>query len=156
MLHVQVKVLDDRYLDGTFPLPAYNTPGSAGYDVRAAIQEPRVLLPGECVLIPTGLALYQPDPNYVGDLLPRSGLGHKHGIILGNGTGTIDSDYQGELKISCWNRSDVPFTINPGDRIAQMIYKRIEQAEFRVLGPDEDWVGYSERGEDGFNSSGVK
>ena len=149
MLDVQVKILDKRYGDA-WPLPEYATPGSAGFDLRAAINEPLVLAPGECQLIGTGLCLYQPDPGYVGDLLPRSGLGHKHGIILGNTIGTIDSDYQGELKISCWNRSSEAYEIKPGDRIAQMVYKRVEQAKFTVVSEFE----ISERAEGGFGSSG--
>lgn len=150
MLDVKLKVLDVRYLNGEWPLPEYATVGSAGFDLRAAINEPLVLAPGECQLIGTGLCVYQADPNYVGDLVPRSGLGHKHGIILGNGIGTIDSDYQGELKISCWNRSPVPYKIEPGERIAQMVYKRIEQAKFTVV----DEFETSDRGEGGFGSSG--
>lgn len=150
MLDVQVKVLDERYLNGVWSLPEYATVGSAGFDLRAALRDPVEIMPGECVLIGTGLCIYQPDPNYVGDLVPRSGLGHKHGIILGNGIGTIDSDYQGELKISCWNRSGKTYQVVPGERIAQMVYKRVERAQFTIV----DEFETTDRAEGGFGSSG--
>ena len=150
MIGVQLKVLDPR-LGRDIPLPAYATPGSAGLDLRAALATELVLAGGASTLIPTGLAIHIEDPGYCAVILPRSGLGHKHGIVLGNLTGLIDADYQGELKISCWNRSDTAFTIAPGDRIAQLMFLPIARAGFHVV---EDFVA-SARGSGGFGSSGT-
>lgn len=144
---VQLKILNPKIADS---LPAYATIGSAGLDLRACIDEAITLNPGDTTLIPTGLAAYLANPNYAALLLPRSGLGHKHGIVLGNLVGLIDSDYQGELKISAWNRSQTPFTIEPFERIAQMVIVPVVQAEFSIV---EEFAA-SERGEGGFGSTG--
>lgn len=150
MLHtVQLKILDDR-IGRTIPLPTYATDGSAGLDLRACLSAPLVLEPGAAVLIETGLAIHIADPKMAATILPRSGLGHKHGIILGNGVGLIDSDYQGPLKISCWNRGTQAYTIEPGERIAQLVVLPIVQASFAVV----DQFEQTERGEGGFGSSG--
>lgn len=146
---IQMKILDDRY-GKTFELPTYQTQGSAGLDLRAALEEPLQLAPGKTVLIPTGIAIYIADKNYCATILPRSGLGHKHGIVLGNLVGLIDSDYQGPLMVSCWNRSDDHFTINPGDRIAQLVVLPVVQAEFNIVETFEE----SERGSGGFGHTG--
>lgn len=146
---VDVKVLDER-IGTTFPLPTYATEGSAGLDLRACLDGPLVLMPGESSLIRTGLAIHIADPAFAGLVLPRSGLGHKHGIVLGNLVGLIDSDYQGELMVSCWNRGKDSFTIQPGERIAQYVLVPVVQAEFRLV---DDFVE-SSRGEGGFGSSG--
>ncbi|MGH8493268.1 MAG: dUTP diphosphatase [Moraxellaceae bacterium] len=146
---VDVKVLDDR-IGTTFPLPAYATEGSAGLDLRACLDAALTLAPGESSLIRTGLAIHIADPAFAGLVLPRSGLGHKHGIVLGNLVGLIDSDYQGELMVSCWNRGKDSFTIQPGERIAQYVLVPVVQAEFRLV---DDFVE-SSRGEGGFGSSG--
>ena len=146
---VDVKVLDAR-IGTEFPLPAYATEGSAGLDLRACLDAPLVLAPGETHLIRTGLAIHIADPAFAGLVLPRSGLGHKHGIVLGNLVGLIDSDYQGELMVSCWNRGNVAFTIQPGERIAQYVLVPVVQAEFRMV---EDFDA-SARGAGGFGSSG--
>jgi dUTP pyrophosphatase len=146
---IQLKVLDER-LGQSIELPAYATSGSAGLDLRACVTAPIQIAPGETVLLPTGLSIYIADPNIAATILPRSGLGHKHGIVLGNLVGLIDSDYQGELKISCWNRSDDHFTVNVGDRIAQLVFLPIIQAEFSVV---EDFV-QTDRGEGGFGHTG--
>lgn len=143
---IQVKVLNARVAD----LPHYATPGSAGLDLRACLEQPLLIAPGETVLIPTGLAIYIGDPSLAATILPRSGLGHKHGIVLGNLVGLIDSDYQGELKISCWNRSDTAFTIQPNDRIAQLVFLPVVQVNFDVV---EDFET-SARGVGGFGHSG--
>jgi dUTP pyrophosphatase len=132
MRNIQLRVLDPR-LTGEFGFPEYATTGSAGIDLRACINEPQNLLPGECALIPSGIAVHIADPTLAGILLPRSGLGHKHGIVLGNLVGLIDSDYQGEIKISCWNRGNDTFLINPGDRIAQLAFVPVEQVHFEVV-----------------------
>jgi dUTP pyrophosphatase len=132
-------------------MPAYATAGSAGMDLRACIPGPVTLIPGDCELIPTGLAIYIEDPGYAALILPRSGLGHKHGIVLGNLVGLIDSDYQGELMISCWNRGETEFTIERGDRIAQLVLVPIAQMTFSVVEDFEDSI----RGESGFGSSGT-
>lgn len=150
MIDVEVKVLDAR-IGLAIPLPAYATPGSAGLDLRAALTQPLSLQPGRTELIPTGLAVHVKDPAYCAVVLPRSGLGHKHGIVLGNLVGLIDADYQGPLMVSCWNRSDQVFTIVPGDRIAQLVFLPIARASLRIV---EEFLP-SERGEGGFGSSGV-
>lgn len=146
---VQTKVLDPR-LGTEFPLPQHATPGSAGVDLRAMVKETTTLEPGQTLLIPTGLSIYIQNPGLAAMILPRSGLGHKHGIVLGNLVGLIDSDYQGELMVSCWNRGNDAFTIQPGDRIAQLILVPVVQAQFEVV---EDFV-QSERGEGGFGHTG--
>lgn len=146
---VKFKILDPR-VGKEFPLPDYATPGSAGMDLRACLQESLLLLPGQSVLIPTGLAMYIGDPNIAATVLPRSGLGHKHGIVLGNLIGLIDSDYQGELLISCWNRGQEPFTIHPGDRIAQLVFLPVIQVEWALVDNFEE----TERGQGGFGHSG--
>ncbi len=133
-----------------FPLPEYATPGSAGVDMRACLDEPLVLEPGQTELIPTGMAIHVDDPGLAAVLLPRSGLGHKHGVVLGNLTGLIDSDYQGQVFISCWNRGNASFTIDPGERIAQMVILPVVQVRFDVVESFEE----SERGAGGFGSSG--
>lgn len=134
----------------TFPLPTYATDGSAGLDLRACIPEPLVVEPQQTILIPTGLAVYIEQPHLAGLILPRSGLGHKHGIVLGNLVGLIDADYQGELQISCWNRSQQAFTIQPGERIAQFVLVPILHADFKIV----DEFNLTERGIGGFGSSG--
>lgn len=146
---VDVKILDAR-IGTVLPLPTYATDGSAGLDLRACLDEPLLLVPGQSVLIRTGLAIYIADPGYAGLVLPRSGLGHKHGIVLGNLVGLIDSDYQGELMVSCWNRGKDAFTIQPGERIAQYVLVPVVQAEFSVV---QEFVA-TDRGAGGFGSSG--
>ena len=149
MKRIQLKVLDAR-LGGAFPMPDYATTGSAGMDMRACIDVTLVIAPGETHLIPTGIAVHIADPGLAAVLLPRSGLGHKHGIVLGNLVGLIDSDYQGQVYVSCWNRGKESFTIQPGDRIAQMVFLPVERVEFeRVESFDE-----TDRGEGGFGHSG--
>lgn len=129
---VKMRILNPRV--GTeIPLPVYATDGSAGLDLRACIDEPVEIKPGQTRLIPTGIAIYLENPNYAGMVLPRSGLGHKHGIVLGNLVGLIDSDYQGELMLSCWNRGDTPFTVNIGERLAQYVIVPVVQAKFEVV-----------------------
>lgn len=149
MKKVQVKILDKRVGD-VFDLPAYATEGSAGVDLRACLNEPLSLAPGETKLLPTGIAIYIADPSMAATILPRSGLGHKHGIVLGNLVGLIDSDYQGELKISCWNRGNDSFTIQPGDRIAQLVFVPVIQVAFDVV----DSFTQTDRGEGGFGHTG--
>lgn len=146
---IQLKILDPRIGD-TIPLPAYATAGSAGLDLRVCIDEPLQVGAGETVLLPTGIAVYIADPDLAAVILPRSGLGHKQGIVLGNLVGLIDSDYQGELKISCWNRSVDHFTVNPGDRIAQLVFLPVVQANFSIVNAFTE----TDRGEGGFGSSG--
>ena len=146
---VDVKILDAR-IGTEFPLPAYATEGSAGLDLRACLDAPLVLAPGETQLIRTGLAIHNSDPAFAGLVLPRSGLGHKHGIVLGNLVGLIDSDYQGELMVSCWNRGNEVFTIQPGERIAQYVLVPVVQAELRIVADFDA----SARGAGGFGSSG--
>lgn len=146
---IQLKILDPR-VGTSFPLPAYATEGSAGLDLRVCIDEPMQIAAQETVLLPTGIAIYIADPKLAAVILPRSGLGHKNGIVLGNLVGLIDSDYQGELKISCWNRGQEHFTVNPGDRIAQLVFVPVVQASFSVV---EEFT-QSSRGEGGFGSSG--
>lgn len=150
MIDVEVKVLDSR-LGGAIPLPAPATSASAGMDLRAAVEAPLTLAPGDAALIPTGIAIHIGDPGYCAVLLPRSGLGHKHGIVLGNLTGLIDADYQGPLMISCWNRGSAAYTIAPGDRIAQLVFLPIAHAQFRVV----DEFAPSGRGAGGFGHSGL-
>ena len=147
MTAIDLKVLDDRM--AAF-LPAYATPGSAGLDLRACLDAPLVLAPGECSLIATGLSVHIGDPGLAAVLLPRSGLGHQHGIVLGNLVGLIDSDYQGPLMVSCWNRSDAAFTVQPMERIAQMVVVPVVQAHFRLVEEFDDSV----RGSGGFGSTG--
>jgi deoxyuridine 5'-triphosphate nucleotidohydrolase len=146
---VQLKVLDAR-LGRDFPLPDYATPGSAGIDLRACVDEPLTLHPGETELIPSGIAIHMEDPGLAATILPRSGLGHKHGIVLGNLVGLIDSDYQGQVFVSCWNRGSEPFTIEPGLRLAQMVFVPVVQAEFELV---EEFTG-SQRGSGGFGHTG--
>ena len=149
MTTLEVKILDERIRAN---LPAYATPGSAGLDLRACIEAPLILAPGETHLIPTGMAIHIADPGLAAVILPRSGLGHTHGIVLGNLVGLIDSDYQGPLMVSCWNRGREPFTVQPMDRIAQMVIVPVVQANFQVV---EDFET-SRRGEGGFGSSGAR
>ncbi|KQW66271.1 MULTISPECIES: dUTP diphosphatase [unclassified Methylibium] len=149
MTTIDVKVLDPRMAD---QLPAYATPGSAGLDLRACLDAPLLLEPGQTQLIPTGLSIHIGDPGLAAVILPRSGLGHKHGIVLGNLVGLIDSDYQGPLMVSCWNRGPVAFTVQPLERIAQLVIVPVVQASFRVV----DDFGASERGEGGFGSTGKR
>lgn len=146
---LQAKILDPR-LGDEFPLPHYATPGSAGLDLRAMLKQALVLEPGQTVLIPTGLSIYIGDPGLAAMILPRSGLGHKHGIVLGNLVGLIDSDYQGELMVSCWNRGQSAFTIAIGERIAQLILVPVVQAHFELV----DEFDQSQRGAGGFGHSG--
>ncbi len=149
MQKIQLKILDPRIGD-SIPLPEYATEGSAGMDLRAALDESTEIKPGETLLIPTGMSIYVEDPNMAAIILPRSGLGHKHGIVLGNLVGLIDSDYQGQLFVSCWNRGDTSFTIEVGDRIAQLVIVPVIQASFEVV---DDFVS-TERGAGGFGHSG--
>ncbi|MFN4291556.1 MAG: dUTP diphosphatase [Permianibacter sp.] len=146
---VQLKILNPK-VGRDFPLPAYATDGSAGMDLRACLDAPLVVEPGQTVLIPTGLALYIGDPGLAATILPRSGLGHKHGIVLGNLVGLIDSDYQGELLISCWNRGQHAYTVQPGERIAQLVILPVVQPRLRVVEAFEA----SARGSGGFGHSG--
>ncbi len=146
---LQAKILDPR-LGTEFPLPQYATPGSAGLDLRAMLKQDTVLEPGETVLIPTGLSIYIGDPGLAALILPRSGLGHKHGIVLGNLVGLIDSDYQGELMVSCWNRGQTPFTIAIGERIAQLVLVPVVQAHFELVEQFDE----TQRGAGGFGHSG--
>jgi dUTP pyrophosphatase len=150
MQSLQVKILNSRIGDD-IPLPSYSTPGSAGMDLRACLDESLNLAPAETSLIPTGIAIFVADPGYAALILPRSGLGHKHGIVLGNLVGLIDSDYQGELMISAWNRGASNFTIEPGDRIAQLVVVPVQQVEFSVV---SEFLS-SDRGAGGFGSSGL-
>ncbi|MAA74674.1 MAG: dUTP diphosphatase [Salinisphaeraceae bacterium] len=149
MHKLQVKILDPR-LGDEFPMPDYATPGSAGIDLRACIDAPLTLEPGDCELLPTGMALYIGDPNLAAMILPRSGLGHKHGLVLGNLVGLIDSDYQGQLMVSVWNRGGSAFTVEPGERVAQLVLVPVVQAEFEVVDAFES----TERGAGRFGSSG--
>ena len=149
MHSLQAKILDPR-LGSQFPLPSYATPGSAGLDLRAMLQEDLTLQPGETLLIPTGLAIHIADPGLAAMILPRSGLGHKHGIVLGNLVGLIDSDYQGELMVSCWNRGQAAFTLAVGERLAQLVLVPVVQAHFELVEQFDD----SQRGAGGFGHSG--
>ncbi|HEY7963340.1 MAG TPA: dUTP diphosphatase [Steroidobacteraceae bacterium] len=146
---LKVRVLDAR-IGTEFPLPAYATEGSAGLDLRACLAKPLELAPGRAELIPTGLAIHVEDPGLAAMILPRSGLGHKHGIVLGNLVGLIDSDYQGQLMVSCWNRGAEPFTVKPGERIAQLVVVPVVQVALQVVGE----FATSERGTGGFGHSG--
>ncbi|CAI1066783.1 MULTISPECIES: dUTP diphosphatase [Serratia] len=149
MKKIDVKILDPR-IGKDFPLPTYATPGSAGLDLRACLDNAEELAPGETKLLPTGLAIHIADTGLAAVILPRSGLGHKHGVVLGNLVGLIDSDYQGQLMVSVWNRGQKSFTIEPGERIAQMVFVPVVQAEFNLV----EEFDSSERGEGGFGHSG--
>jgi dUTP pyrophosphatase len=146
---IKLRILDPR-IGTTFPLPQHATSGSAGLDLRACVDAPLLLAPGQAELISTGVSIFVEDPGLAALILPRSGLGHKNGIVLGNLVGLIDSDYQGPLMVSCWNRGNAPFTIVPGDRIAQLVIVPVVQAEFAVV----DDFSASARGAGGFGSSG--
>ena len=146
---LQVKLLDPRFGD-SWPLPAYATEASAGMDLRAALDTALTLQPGDTALVPSGLAIHIADPNLCAVILPRSGLGHRHGIVLGNLVGLIDSDYQGQLMVSAWNRSDVAFTIEPMERIAQLVIVPVVQAQFNIVNE----FAASQRGEGGYGSTG--
>ncbi len=150
MRSIQLKILDSR-LGDSIALPHYATGGSAGLDMRACIDEAITVAPGETVLVPTGFAIHIEDNRLAAVLLPRSGLGHKHGLVLGNLTGLIDSDYQGQVFISCWNRSNKSYEVQPGERIAQMLFVPVEQVKFEIVEEFED----SSRGEGGFGHSGT-
>ena len=151
MQKIQLKVIDKR-LGDEFAFPAYATQGSAGIDLVACLDTPLTISPGQCELIPSGIAIHIGDPSHAAVLLPRSGLGHKHGIVLGNLVGLIDSDYQGEVKISCWNRGGEAFQINPGDRIAQMVLAPVVQAAFTLVAKLDETT----RGAGGFGSTGQR
>ncbi len=146
---VQLRILDPR-LGRDYPLPQYATEGSAGVDLRAMVEAPVELTPGDTHLVPSGMAIYLANPGYAAIVLPRSGLGHKHGIVLGNLVGLIDSDYQGQLFVSVWNRGQTSFTINPGERIAQLVVVPVAQVQFEVV---DEFVA-TQRGDGGFGSSG--
>jgi deoxyuridine 5'-triphosphate nucleotidohydrolase len=148
---MKVRILDPR-VGKEFPLPAYATDGSAGLDLRACLDAPLELAPGKAELLPTGLAIWVADPGLAAVILPRSGLGHKHGIVLGNLVGLIDSDYQGQLMVSCWNRGSTAYTVQPGERIAQLVVVPVVQVDFEVV---EDFTATA-RGEGGFGSSGKR
>ena len=150
MRPIELKILDPRVGD-SIPLPHYATSGSAGLDMRACIDEPLTVAPGETVLVPTGLAIHICDAGLAAVLLPRSGLGHKHGLVLGNLTGLIDSDYQGQVFISCWNRGSKSYDVQPGERIAQMVFVPVQQVQFDIV----DEFADSDRGEGGFGHSGT-
>lgn len=147
-MKIDVKIIDSRMVE---QLPVYATPGSAGLDLRACLDAPVTLQPNAWQLIPTGIAIYLADPNFAAMILPRSGLGHKHGIVLGNLVGLIDSDYQGQLMVSAWNRSGVSFTIEPMERIAQLVIVPVVQAQFNVV---SEFPVASERGVGGYGSTG--
>jgi len=151
MSKIELKILDVR-IGSTFPMPRYGTVGAAGLDLVACLNGSLTLKPGETQLIPTGIAIHIGDPGLAAMLLPRSGLGHKHGIVLGNLVGLIDSDYQGQIFVSCWNRGQATFTIEPGDRIAQMVFVPVVQAEFEIV---QDFAE-SLRGAGGFGHTGIK
>ena len=146
-MRIAVRILDPRLSD---QLPSYATPGSAGLDLRACIEMPLTIAPDQAVMLPTGMAIHLDDPGYCAMILPRSGLGHKHGIVLGNLVGLIDSDYQGPLQVSCWNRSSQPYTVQPLDRIAQLVIVPVKQVQFDLV----DAFTSSERGAGGFGSTG--
>ena len=147
-MQIDIKILDSRLNDN---LPAYATPGSAGLDLRACLDAPLTLEPNAWQLVPTGMAIYLEDPGFAALILPRSGLGHKHGIVLGNLVGLIDSDYQGQLMVSAWNRSSTAFTIQPMERIAQLVVVPVVQAQFKIV---QEFPAVSERGEGGYGSTG--
>ncbi len=150
MRSIELKILDPR-VGNSIPLPHYATDGSAGLDMRACIDAPITVTPGETELVPTGVAIHVSDPSLAAVLLPRSGLGHRHGIVLGNLTGLIDSDYQGQVYISCWNRGSNSYDVQPGERIAQMVFVAVEQVEFRIVEEFDE----SDRGAGGFGHSGT-
>jgi dUTP pyrophosphatase len=150
MKHIQLKILDSK-IGQKIPLPEHATDGSAGVDLRACLDEPLLIRPGETHLIGTGIAVHIADPGFAAMLLPRSGLGHKHGIVLGNLVGLIDSDYQGELKVSCWNRGNTEFTVKPGERICQMIIVPVLQTTYEIVEEFDE----SERGAGGFGHTGT-
>jgi dUTP pyrophosphatase len=147
-MQIDIKILDSRLNDN---LPAYATPGSAGLDLRACLDAPLTLQPNAWQLVPTGMAIYLEDPGFAALILPRSGLGHKHGIVLGNLVGLIDSDYQGQLMVSAWNRSSTAFTIEPMERIAQLVVVPVVQAQFKIV---QEFPAASQRGEGGYGSTG--
>jgi len=149
-MDIEIRLLDPRLQEQP---PAYATPGSAGLDLRACLDAPLTLAPNACHLVPTGLALHLADPGYAAMILPRSGLGHRHGIVLGNLIGLIDSDYQGQLMVSAWNRSDAPYTLEPMERLAQLVVVPVVQARFRVV---DAFGGVSARGEGGYGSTGKR
>ena len=149
MRSIELKILDPK-IGESIPLPQIATEGSAGMDMRACMDSELIVSPGDTVLVPTGIAMHIADNNLAAVLLPRSGLGHKHGLVLGNLTGLIDSDYQGQIFISCWNRGEKAYKINPGDRIAQMVFIPVEQVKFEVVNDFKE----SDRGEGGFGHSG--
>ncbi|MGX5174976.1 dUTP diphosphatase [Aliikangiella sp. IMCC44653] len=149
MKNIEIKILDSK-IGNQIPLPSYATEGSAGVDLRACLDSSLTLEPGQTQLIPTGIAIHIADPSLAATILPRSGLGHKHGIVLGNLVGLIDSDYQGQLFISCWNRGQTSFKIEPGDRIAQLVILPVVQVEFNLVSEFEQ----TQRGEGGFGHSG--
>ncbi len=151
MIDVELKILDPR-VGAEIPLPAPATAGSAGMDLRAVLDAPLILEPGASALVPTGLAIHIGDPGYCAVILPRSGLGHKHGIVLGNLIGLIDADYQGPLMISCWNRAQAPYTIAQGERIAQLVFVPVARAQFRLV----EEFAVSERGAGGFGHTGAR
>ena len=147
-MHIDIKILDARLHDA---MPAYATPGSAGLDLRACLDAPLTLQPNAWQLVPTGMAIYLEDPGYAALILPRSGMGHKHGIVLGNLVGLIDSDYQGQLMVSAWNRSPTAFTMEPMERIAQLVVVPVVQAQFKIV---QEFPAPSIRGEGGYGSTG--
>lgn len=149
--NIKLKILDSR-IGKDFPLPAYATDGSAGMDLRACVDDSLTLSPGDTQLIPTGISIYVADPNLAAVILPRSGLGHKHGIVLGNLVGLIDSDYQGPLMVSLWNRGKEEFTVAPGDRIAQLVFLPIVQTKFEIV----EEFSETDRGEGGFGHTGTQ
>ena len=148
-MHIDIQILDPRL---STQMPAYATPGSAGLDLRACLQAPLTLEPNAWQLVPTGMAIHLKDPGYAALILPRSGLGHKHGIVLGNLVGLIDSDYQGELMVSAWHRSSTAFTLEPMERLAQLVIVPVVQAQFQVV---QDFAAASERGAGGYGSTGT-
>jgi dUTP pyrophosphatase len=151
MKQLQLKILDSR-IGNEIPLPEYSTEGSAGMDLRACIDDDLILRPGDTQLIPTGIAIHIEDPGLAAVILPRSGLGHKHGIVLGNLVGLIDSDYQGQILVSCWNRGNIEYKVEPGERIAQLVLVPVVQAELLVV----DEFKVTDRGSGGFGSSGTQ
>lgn len=151
MLTLELKILDPRF-GAEWPLPAYATAASAGMDLRAALTAPLTLAPGDSALVPSGIAIHIGDPGWCALVVPRSGLGHKHGLVMGNLVGVIDADYQGPLMISCWNRGNQPYTIEPGDRIAQLLLVPVAQAQLKVVTA----FAPTQRGEGGFGSTGLQ
>ena len=152
MHDVRLKILDKR-IGSTFPVPEYATSGSAGMDLHACLSTPLTLSAGDCQLVGSGIAIHLADPGLMALVVPRSGLGHSQGLVMGNLTGVIDSDYQGEIKVSCWNRGHQPITINPGDRVAQLLVTPVLQVHWQVV---EDFDHKSQRGVNGFGHTGVK